>query len=59
VGNTCYHAVDNLLSSRMISRNLKIKIRNIVILSVVLYGSETLSFTLREEHRLRLLEDRV
>ena len=30
-----------------------------IILSVVLYGCETLSQTLREEHRLRVFENRV
>jgi hypothetical protein len=47
------------LSSRLISKNLKIKIHNTVILPVVLYGCETWSFTLGEEHRLRVFENRV
>jgi hypothetical protein len=47
------------LSSRLISKNLKIKIYQIVILPVVLYGCETWSLTLREEHRLRIFENRV
>jgi hypothetical protein len=47
------------LSSRLISKNLKIKIYKTVILPVVLYGCETLSFTLGEEHRLRVFENRV
>jgi hypothetical protein len=51
-GNACYHAVQNLLSSRLLSRNLKIKICKTIILPVVLYGCETLSLTLREEDRL-------
>jgi hypothetical protein len=37
------------LSSRLISKNLKIKIYKTVILLVVLYGCETWSLTLREE----------
>jgi hypothetical protein len=53
--NACYHAVQNLLSSRLLSRNVKIKIYK----TVVLYGCETLSLMLREEHRLRLFENRV
>jgi hypothetical protein len=53
-GNACYYSVQNLLSSRLISKNLKIKIYQIVILLVVLYGCETWSLTLREEHRLFL-----
>jgi hypothetical protein len=47
------------LSSRLLSRNVKIKIYKTIILPVVLYGCETLSLTLREEHRLRLFENRV
>jgi hypothetical protein len=47
------------LSSRLISKNLKIRIYKTVILPVVLYGCETWSFTLREEHRLRVFENRV
>jgi hypothetical protein len=41
------------------SKNLKIKIYKTVILPVVLYGCETWSLILREEHRLRVLENRV
>jgi sorting nexin-29 len=58
-GNACYYSVQNLLSSRFISKNLKIKIYKTVILPVVLYGCETWSFTLREERRLRVFENRV
>jgi hypothetical protein len=47
-GNTCYHAVQNLLSSRQLSRNVKIKIYKTIILPVVLYECETCSLTLRE-----------
>jgi hypothetical protein len=38
---------------------VKIKIYKTVILPVVLYGCETLSLTLREEHRLRVFKNRV
>jgi hypothetical protein len=47
------------LSSRLISKNLKIKIYKTAILPVVLYGWETWSLALREEHGLRVFEDRV
>jgi hypothetical protein len=47
------------LSSRLISKNLKIKIYKNVILPVVLYGCEIWSLTLGEEHRLRVFENRV
>jgi len=56
LGNTCYHLVQNLLSSRLLSKNLKIKIYRTLILPVVLYGCETWSLTLREERRLRVFE---
>jgi hypothetical protein len=58
-GNACYYSVQNLLSSRLISKNLKIKIYRTVILSVVWYGCKTWSLTLGEEHRLRVFENRV
>jgi hypothetical protein len=47
--NACYHLVQNLLSSSLLSKNLKIKIYRIKILPVVLYACETWSLTLREE----------
>jgi hypothetical protein len=40
-------------------KKLKIKIYKILILLVVLFGCETWSFTLREEHRLRVFENSV
>ena len=49
----------NLPSSSFLSKNLKIKIYRTIILSVVLYGCKTWSLTLREERRLRVLENRV
>jgi hypothetical protein len=58
-GNACYYSVKNMLSSRFVSKNLKIKIYKIIILPVVLYGYETWSLTLREEHRLRVFEVKV
>jgi hypothetical protein len=59
LGNARYHAVQNLLSSRLLSRNVKIKVYKTIILPVVLYVCETLSLTLREEHRLRVFENSV
>jgi hypothetical protein len=58
-GNVYYHSVHSLLSSRLLSRNVKVKIYKTKILPVVLYGCETWSLTLREEHRLRVFENRV
>jgi hypothetical protein len=58
-GNACYHSVQDLQSSSLLSKNSKIKINRTIILPVVLYGCETWSLTLMEEHRLRVLENRV
>jgi len=59
LGNACYYSVQNLLSCRLLSKNLKIKIYRTIILPVVLYGCKTWSLTLREERRLRVFENRV
>ena len=57
--NACYLSVQNLLSSRLQSKNLKIKIYRTIILPVVLYGCEAWSLTLREERNLRVFEKMV
>ena len=46
-GNACYYSAQNLLSSRLLSKNVKIKIYRTIILPVVLYGCETWSLILR------------
>jgi len=51
--------VQNLLSSSLLSKNLKIRIYRTIILPVVLYGCETWSLTFWEERRLRVLENSV
>jgi hypothetical protein len=58
-GSACYHSVQNLVSSRLLSKNLKIRIYKTIILPAVLYGCETCSLTLREEYRLVVFENRV
>jgi len=58
-GNTCYRSVQNLLLSRLLSKNLKIKIYRTITLSVVLYGCETWLITWREECRLREFQSGV
>jgi hypothetical protein len=58
-GNACHHSVQNLLSSRLLSKNVKVWIYETIILPVVLYGCETWSLTVREEHKLRVFENRV
>jgi len=58
-GNTCYHSVQNNLSSSLLSKNGKIKIYRSLILPFVLYGFETWSVTLSEEYRLRVFKNRM
>jgi hypothetical protein len=58
-GNACYHSVQSLLSSRLLSKYLRIRIYKTIILPLVLYGCETWSLTLREEHRMRVFENWV
>jgi hypothetical protein len=59
LGNACYYSVYNLLSSSMLSKNTKVKIYRNIILSFVLYGCETWSSIVSEEHRLRVFGNRV
>ncbi|KAJ4450211.1 hypothetical protein ANN_01618 [Periplaneta americana] len=59
MGNACYYSVEKLLSSSLLSKKLKVRIYKTVILPVVLYGCETWTLTLREEHRLRVFENKV
>jgi hypothetical protein len=49
----------NILPSRLLSKNIKIRIHKTIILPVVLCGYETWSLILREEHKLRGFENRV
>jgi hypothetical protein len=51
--------VQNILSSRLLFKNTKIRVYRTIILPVVLYGCETWFVTLREEQRLRVFENRV
>ncbi|KAJ4442554.1 hypothetical protein ANN_04141 [Periplaneta americana] len=59
MGNACYYSVEKLLSSSLLSKNLKVRTYKTVILPVVLYGCETWTLTLREEHRLRVFENKL
>jgi hypothetical protein len=54
-----YLSVQNLLSSSLLSKNLKIKIHITIILLLVLYGCESWWLILREEGRLRVFENRL
>jgi hypothetical protein len=58
-GNACYHLVQNLLCSNLLTKNFKIKIYRTIILPVVMYGCETWLLTLKEECRLMVFENRV
>ena len=51
--------MQNILSSSLLSKNIKIKKYRSIILPFVLYGCETWSLTLREERRLRVFENRL
>ena len=53
-GNACHHSVWNVLSSSLLSKNLKIKIYRTIILPVVLYGYETWLLSLWGEHRRKV-----
>ena len=57
-GKACYNLMQNLLSSSLLSKNIEIKIQQTVILTVVLYGYEKWVLTLREEHMLRMFQNR-
>jgi len=57
--NTCYHSVQNLLSSGLLLKNVKSRIYRTKILHVVWYGCEILSFALSKERGLRVFENRV
>ena len=59
VGDSCCYSVQTLLSSRLLSKNFKIKIYKTIIFPDVLYGCEMLSLILREERRLRVFENRI
>jgi len=58
-GNACFYSVQKLLTSRLISRKLKLKIYRTVILPELLYGCESWSTTLADEHKLHVFENKV
>ena len=57
--DACYHLVQKILSSSLLSKNLKFKIYRTIIFPFVLYECETWSLILRKERRLRVFENRV
>jgi hypothetical protein len=58
-GNACYHFVQNVLSSSLLSKNIKLKIYRNKILLVVLCGCKTWSLKLTVERKLRVFENRM
>jgi hypothetical protein len=52
-------SIQKLLSSRLLSKNIIIRTYKTIVLPVVLYGCGTWSLTLKEEHRLRVFENRM
>ncbi|KAJ4433184.1 hypothetical protein ANN_15441 [Periplaneta americana] len=59
MGNVWYYSVEKLLSSSLLSKQLKVRIYMTVILPVILYGCETWTPTVREEQSLRMFENEV
>jgi hypothetical protein len=58
-GNSYYHSVENILSPRMLYKNVKINMYETGVLPVVLYGCKTWSLTLRDDERMELFQNRV
>ena len=61
MGNVCYYSLEKILSSHLLSKKFKVNrpTYKTIILPVVLYGCETWSLKLREEHTLRVFENKV
>jgi hypothetical protein len=57
-GESLLPSFQKLLSSHFLCKSLKIKIHKIKFSLVALYGCETWSLALREEHRFRVFENR-
>jgi hypothetical protein len=58
-GDACYHSFQNLPSSRLLSKNITFTVSTNIILPFALYGCDTWSLSLREEHRLRMFDNRA
>ena len=52
-------SLQKILSSHLLSKKLKVNTYETIVLLVVLYDCGTWSLTLREEHRLRVFENKV
>jgi hypothetical protein len=58
-GNACYHSVQNIFSSYLLSTNTNIKIHRNIILPVLSFRCDACFLTIRKEHRLSVFENRV
>jgi hypothetical protein len=58
-GDACCHSIQNHCSIHLLSKNIIIKIYKTIILHVLLYGCGTWSLILKEEHKLKVFENRV
>ena len=56
--NACYYALQGLVSTQLLSKNIKLKIYKTLILPVILYGFDTWTLTLREETILQVFENK-
>ena len=59
MGNECNYSLEKIVLSHLLSKKLKVNTNKTIILPVLLYGCETWSLTLREEHRLRVFENKI
>ena len=57
--NTYHYSLNKILLFRLLSKKFKVHTLKTIILPVVLYGFETWTLTLREEQKLRMLENKV
>jgi hypothetical protein len=58
-GNACYRSIQNVFSSRLLFKNIEIRIYKTLILPVVLHVCETWSLILREKCRPMVFQNRV
>jgi hypothetical protein len=58
-GNASYYSEQKILSSSLLSKNIKIKIYRTIILPVVLYGCEIWSLTLWKQYKVKQFDRRV
>ena len=58
-GKVAFIIPEKVLSSHQLSQKLKVNTYKTIMLPVALYGCETWSLTLREEHKLRVFENKV